>query len=252
MIALARWLSPNFKQLAKDTGKIQVVTISISHYAELAVWALQLGGIKFQEHGYAPAQHIFAALNVRVGGSEKYLSKTSRTSEVSKSQQDENTSLLSEREQAKARRRDAAARSTAVPVAVCPDGKVLVDSWIIAAYAGLTPIEPSLQKILDEDLGPLARQLAYSHILKKSNLDILDKLCTSDRHILWRLLWSLGVGKETKKKLFQTFQPYDQEAVDKCRSKVASIFQELDGMVASRKHKYLGGESPGVADVALA
>lgn len=252
LITLSRWFSPNFRQLAKDTGKVQVITISISHYAEMAVWALQLGGVKFQEHGYAPAQHIFAVLNVRVGGPEKYLSKTSRTSEVSKAQEDESAPLLSEKEQAKARRRDAAARSTAVPVAVCPDGKVLVDSWIIAAYSGLAPIEPSLQRLLDEDLGPLARQLAYSHILKKSNMDILDKLFTTDRHIVWRLLWSLGLGKETKKKLLKTFQPYDQEAVSKCRAKVATIFQELDSIVAGRKQKYLGGDSPGVADIALA
>eukprot|EP01031_Cornospumella_fuschlensis_P039575 gene39575-48179_t len=233
IVTLARWFSPNFKRLAKDSGKVQVVTISISHYAELAVWALQLGKVNFQEHGYAPAQHILATLNVRVGGPEKYLSKTSRTSEVSATTQDENSPLLSESERAKARRRDASARSTAVPVAVCPDGNVLLDSWQIAAYSGLTPIEPSLQKILDEELGPLARQLAYSHILKKSNMDILDKLFTMDRHFLWRLLWRFVLGKETKKKLVQTFQPYNQEAVDECRRKVVSVFQQLDSIVGN-------------------
>jgi hypothetical protein len=63
-------------------------------------------------------------------------------------------------------------------------------SWEIAEYSGrLGTIDVELKKVLDEELGPLSRQMAYYHILRPSNYALWSSLCTNNRHWLWRLVW---------------------------------------------------------------
>lgn len=248
IVTLARWLSPDFKKIARSTGITQVLTISISHYAEFACWALQLGGVQFKEYGYAPAQHVLPVLSLRVGDKAKHLSSTSRVMDVG----EQSTPLLSEEDQKRAKRKDASTRSTAVPVAVLPDGRVLVDSWEIAAYSGLAPIDPALKKILDEEVGPLSRQLAYSRLLQKQNLHFLDQICTINRSWIWRMLWWAVVAKSARGILSKTYKPDDKAAADAARDRLKVIFVELEAILQNRPGRYLGGDTMGVADVALA
>lgn len=252
ILFISKLISPDFRQLARSSGIMQVLTISISHYAEFACWALQMGGKQFREHGYAPAQHVPFVLSLRVGNkSDKYLSSTSRVAEVT-SKPDESAVAQTEEEKKKQARKDSAARATAVPVAVLPDGGVLVDSWQIADYSGLPGIEPHLKKILDEELGPLSRQLAYSHLLQAKNIKYFDQICTMNRSWIWRFLYWLTFGSSTKKILMKTFKPHDKEALNLCRNKLKGVMSELEGILEKRKGKYLSGDTIGVADLALA
>jgi hypothetical protein len=63
-------------------------------------------------------------------------------------------------------------------VAACPDGNLWKGSWEIATKTGRPDIDPSLKSLLDEEVGPLTRQLAYTYILLPRNDNILNQLFT--------------------------------------------------------------------------
>jgi hypothetical protein len=134
-----------------------------------------------------------------------------------------------------------------------PNGEYLADSWSICAYSGLKTIEdPSLQALLDDKIGPLARQLAYSFILKPSNKNIWQGLCTNGRHWFWRLLWWLGLGSFVSRTMTKYFKPNDIDVVSKCREDLKAAVAELDAIISTRKGKFISGDTIGVADVAAA
>lgn len=251
MLRLAKLFSPDLEKLARSSGVMQVLTISVSHYCELACWSLQLGGKAFHEHGYAPGQHVLPVLAFRVGDkARKHLSTTSRVQEVQPVDTSETAPLTMSEE--KRRRKDAATRSTATPVAVLPDGTVLLDSWDIAAYSGLAPIDPEFKKLLDEELGPLSRQRAYISLLQPSNLKYLDQICTEGRSWIWRLIYWIRLRKDVKHNLFKTYRPTDAKAADQCKEKLVELFDQVGRILNNRQTKYLGGNQVGVADIALA
>jgi hypothetical protein len=248
IVFLSKWLSPNFKKIAASTQRIQLVTISISHYCDMASWALKLKNIPFVEHGYAPGQHVLAALRVRVGSSEKHLSSSSRTTPATPSNMEPEEALAWAAQQD---RRDRAARSAALPVAVCPDGSVWLDSWEIAHNCDLAPIDEQLRSVLDEQIGPLARQFAYGFILQPHHSTAFDTLCTRERHWVWVLVWRL-FGGVVRRKLIETMAINDAQAMAVCRERLVAAMGVVDAALLRRAGPYLGGDSPGVGDVALA
>jgi hypothetical protein len=222
-----------------------LLSISISHYCELASWSLKQAGIKFNEHGYAPGQHVLPVLALRVGGATKHLSSSSRMkspSEFAGAVVDAGV---------EAARRDQSARATAVPVVAMPDGTALPDSWSIAAFSGLAPIDPELQGLLDAELGPLARQYAYSHIFKPTNVNIFHALCTRNMGFGMRLLWNAFLGNKIVSQMTAFFRPHDAEAVRQCRLKLVAAVEKIDAIIAGKTTPYLGGEKVGVADIAV-
>jgi glutathione S-transferase len=250
LVFFSKLISPNFAALSKRSNSIQLVSIGFSHYCELASWCLKAKGLPYQEHAYVPLAHVFPALAIRVGNkSEKHLSCTSRTTAVADPNlTPEQVAALA----AKEAKRDKASRSTAVPVAVCPDGKVWKDSWEIATKTGLTDIDPSLKSLLDEQVGPLARQLAYTYILLPRNDNIWNKLFTYQTGWLWGLLWWAFLNKFLKKTMIKTMRPYQPEAVSECRTKLEAALKQLDAIITNKKTPFLGGNSIGVADIAVA
>jgi glutathione S-transferase len=114
------------------------------------------------------------------------------------------------------------------------------------------PIDPSLKKLLDEEMGPLARQAAYIHILNPVNSTIFDQLFTENKHWLWRLLWRLYFGRYLRNHMVKFMKPFDPVANRECREKLDKVFAELGVLITNKKTPYLGGETPGVADIALA
>ncbi len=262
IVNLARWTNPNFFSLAKKENAIQVLTISISHYCDFSLWALKLGKKNFVEHGYAPGQHVLPVLSLRVGGEKKFLSNSSRVTGVEEQKRKESLEVSSMDEQTKKKleKRDASARSTAVPVAVLPNGDVLRDSWEIARYPFINdPSSPVLSgldektmKLLDDDLAPLARQYAYSHILKAKNVNVFNGLCTEGRSWLWRLCWTLFVGNYVIGLMTKIFKPNDAVAVKECRDKFARVVDQVSAMVENRKTPFLAGEQIGLVDIAIA
>eukprot|EP01033_Poteriospumella_lacustris_P010186 gene10186-7262_t len=250
---VAKTFTPNYFKLAKDQQAIQMVTISFSHYCELAVWALEKGGKKLVEHDYAPGQHALPVMRVRVYDRERHFSQSSRLMGVKEKETLENCGVpLTEEERKKSKRRDAAARATAVPVAVLPDGRVLTDSWELAEFSGLPSIPPDLKVLLDNELGPLNRQAVYSIMLKPANIQLFHRLCTTNRHWLFRSFWHAYLGNYVIKIMKKVFRPFDEVAVTKCKGSLQQTFDRLDRLVADRKGTYLLGDELSLADIALA
>ena len=227
MIAtLARWTQPDFRRKAETSGHPQLVTIPNSHYVDLARWSLQIVGRPFEEYGYAPLQHMLPVLSIRVAGKEKFISKTQYIKKVQTSSRREDkqqtTPLNADNKNAEA------GGSTSVPVCVMPDGRVLLDSWDIAAESGLPGPSSDAKKLLDEELGVLTRQLAYYYLLKPANSSVWCGLCTNQKHWLWRLIWTMGIRGVLTNVLKNTFASDNLDAVRECREKLKKLFQRLD------------------------
>lgn len=249
IVFIAKWISPDFKKCARQSNSIQLVSIGFSHYCEFAAWCLKAKGIPFKEHAYLPLQHVFPALAVRVGGPQKHLSASSRTTAVPDPNLTEAEAAALAAKEAK---RDKNARATAVPLAVCPQGEVWTDSWDIASKSGLKDIDPELKKLLDESVGPRARQLAYSYILQPRNNNIWNKLLTFGTGWFWQLLWWMFLGNFLKKNMMKSMRPNDPQAVAECRAELEASLQKLDAIITGKRTPFLGGESLGIADIAVA
>lgn len=238
LVTLAQLTQPNFVELARDRKKPQLVTIAYSHYVEFARWSLEYAGVPFDEHKYAPVQHVLPTIAARIprGGNKKEALPTStktRTYRADGSIKDSNG-------------------ATSVPVCILPDGEVLADSWSISKFSGLEQPSDELKKILDESLGPLTRQYEYSFILKKSNRPIWDELCTQGRGVLWRLLWWSYIGNMTTSMMAKFFQPNNAALVAKCREDLENTFKILNDMLQKSGGQYIAGDHLTAGDIAIA
>jgi hypothetical protein len=158
----------------------------------------------------------------------------------------------------KALKKDKAMRSGAVPVAITPDGKVLLDSWSIAkSVPNLAPIDPNLQKILDEEVGPITRQLTYNHILKDKNLHFFTRLCTENQGFFWNLIFKIYAGPELTKLMRKLFTPssepdIQQRSKEKLQKAINQIEEQYLLPAKAKGHVYLTGDQLSVGDIALA
>jgi glutathione S-transferase len=216
---------------ARRTGSAQLVTISFSHYAELARWNLELAGVPFTEHGFTPIQHVLPALSVRLprGGARHIASSSSMVGKPS---------------------------PTALPALVRPGGEVLADSWAVAASTPLAPMEPALREVLDRELGVAARAFTYSVLLQARHGPVFTAMCTEGRHWGWRLLWACGLGAALRGALRARFRADDKAAVSAYVADVDALLAPggpLAGALARRRagQPFLGGAALGQADVAL-
>lgn len=219
----------DFRKIAQQKGIPQLVTISFSHYVELARWSLEYANIPFEEHGYAPGQHILPALSVRIPKSgEKQMAESANGDSPKPS-------------------------PTGVPVMIMSDGSVLRDSWDIAATTSLAPIDHDLKLLLDKEVGPLTRKIVYFHLLKPKTVKIFSAMCTDGRHWFWRLLWFCGFGSSLVEILAKSFNSRDAAEYSRWDQELTEIFNsKLAKLLTEKKAKYLGGDKPGIADIALA
>lgn len=251
LVFFAKLFMPNYGRLAKKTQRVQLVTIGFSHYCELAVWCLKVRGIPYDEHSYAPAQHVLAALALRISNkAERYISTSSRTTEVVLPNMSPEALAAKAAREAKI---DKGRRSTAVPGAICPEAKVWIDSWDIASKTGLPDIDPTLKKLLDERVGIFTRQLAYHHMLIDRNRNLWDMLMSIVvSGWLWKLLWWLFLGDYTRKVLTDMMKPNHPEAVAACKANLHTALTELDAIISAKRTPFLSGDKIGVADIAVA
>jgi hypothetical protein len=244
VVQLAHFTQTNFFKRAMETGTLQLLTISFSHYAEMSRWCLQLSGIPFKEYGYVPIQHVLPVLSARVDrdGVRTYISDSSIVEPVVPDPSKDPKSN--------------SGRFTAVPFAVLPytiNGKsTLDDSWAICDYTGLAKIQDSTKKILDEEIGPLTRQFAYTFVLKASNENVWNGLCTANRSWLWRLIWRIGLGNLILKIMRGFFLSDDPAIFTKCRANLATAVAKVDSIISKRVTKYIDGDVPGITDIAVA
>jgi glutathione S-transferase len=215
---------------AQRTGTLQLITISFSHYAELARWALELAGVPYTEHGFAPGQHALPALSVRLPrtGARHFAESSSMTGRPS---------------------------PTTLPALVRPGGEVLVDSWAIAASTPLAPMEPAFREVLDREVGVAARAFTYSVLLQDRFEPRFRAMCTEGRHWGWRLLWACGLGAALRGALRARFRPEDQAGVAACVAKLDALLSPGGPLAAALARRagqpFLGGAALGQADVAL-
>ena len=234
---MLKWLAQTFYDFPADarrSGRAQLVTISYSHYNELARWALEAdGATQYVEHGYAPGQHALAALSIRVpsAGARHLAASSSMTG--------------------------AKPSPTALPALVLPSGAVLKDSWEVAAATRLAPIAPALRELLDGELGVAARKLAYCVLLKPEHAARFTSMCTEGRHWAWRLLWRCGVGAALRGELEKKFSVHDAAGVAACVAQLDALVAPSGALARALAearragHPFLGGASLGQADIAL-
>ena len=91
VVKLAHLTQTDHMRRAKNTATIQLLTISISHYVEMARWCLQLCGLKYEEHGYGPVQHVLPVLSARIDRNTKkrYIGTSSATESANESERSE-------------------------------------------------------------------------------------------------------------------------------------------------------------------
>ena len=237
LIKIARWTQPDFLGLARRSKRAQLITVSYSHFAEFARWSLQLRQIAFDEHKYAPLQHVLPVLAARFPSASmsRHLSTTSKMKTWSSNGNPKQSN-----------------GATSIPLCILPDGTVLRDSWEIASFAGLEPPSPELKLILDEDLGPLARQYIYSYVLKPSNVNIWDALVTTNKGMLWRLFWWVYGKRMLTQTMHKMLRPMDALVVNNCKDKLRETVEKLGVLLQNSNGKYIQGERLTAADIAIA
>ena len=260
LVSIARWTQVDLKALAASTQRAQLLTIPYSHYCELARWSLEVAGIDYDEHGYSPGAHVLQTLALRVGDargrSHWHLSKSSSVQKADKPP-------AAQKPFARKRRPN----STAVPALCLPDGAtVLPDSWAVAEHCFSDAEWPEgLKQCLDEELGVLARQLAYVAAFRPANLAVWDGLCLDSAGCLFGTLYQLGGGGALRQSMIKLFRADDEaatmDALRRLRATVAKIdttwlssaaYAGEGGRVGGTGWAVGGGSRPGMADYAMA
>jgi hypothetical protein len=143
---------------------------------------------------------------------------------------------------------------------VRPNGQVLTDSWQIAE-AGLAPsgrggVDAGLKAILDTEVAPLARQLAYAALLQPRHAPLWRQLCCSAGGPVYGAAWQLGLGAWLTANLAATFATDDPAAADAAAAQLAASFAAVArGYLApltGTGQLFLGGAAPALADFAVA
>mmetsp|Transcript_39222 Transcript_39222/g.91631 ORF Transcript_39222/g.91631 Transcript_39222/m.91631 type:complete len:318 (+) Transcript_39222:110-1063(+) len=241
IVTVARWTQTNFPRKAKSSNKVQMISIAYSRYCEFARFALIAAKVDFDELACIPGQHVLPALALRFSGDKPSVSTSKGMHKVGKEGE----------AQAKAER---AARTTATPVAVAPDGTIYVDSWAIANSTGLAPCDDGLRKTLDEEVAVDARHAVYFYLLQEKNIPLFHQMGALGESWGWRALWNLGMNHKLTGMLGEAFKVDDVAAKDAAISRLKDQFKRIDELYMSKKKGiYLsGGDAPGLGDIALA
>lgn len=233
VVRLARLTQPDWVRTAQRVGRPQLLTIPYSHFCELAKFALSLAHLDYDEAGYPPGAHILPALATRLPATgPKRVAQNSST-------------IVS--------------GATAVPLLALPSGEFFPDSWSIVEYVSRTrpelgSVPPSLKQTLDTELGPLTRQACYAMLLKPSNREIWNGLVTHGSGWLWRFTYFLA-GPKITKEMVTMFASHDAAKNAECETKLRDCFDRMWADVQNLmppRASFMNGDSPGLADVAVA
>lgn len=134
---------------------------------------------------------------------------------------------------------------------VSPTGKVFEDSWAIAESTSLKQIEEGdpLKVLLDEELGPAVRSLAYCYLLKAEIIPHFVNMCTDNRHWFFRLVWWAGFGGYLIKRMIGIFKTADAATMPACVAQTQEAMDKIAALLVAKKTKYLSGPELGVADI---
>jgi glutathione S-transferase len=275
IVKLARFTQVDLKARASSTQRVQLLTIPYSHYCELARWSLEVADIEYDEHGYSPGAHVLQTLALRVGDARGkahwHLSKSSSVQKAAKAPAAKAPAAKAPTDDDEAvfvhKRRP---NSTAVPVLCLPDGStVLSDSWAVAEHCFRGGANAAgwpaggLKECLDEELGVLARQLAYVAAFRPANLAVWDGLCLDSAGCLFGALYRLGGGGVLRKSMISMFRADDEAATADALERLRAVVVRIEatwllpqayagGRVSSTGWTVGGGSAPAMADYAMA
>ena len=238
---VARMTQPNFRAMAAASQKPQLIVIPYSHFCEVASWALELSGVEHDVHAFSPGEHVLPVLRARLGDGERLISESSSVKNSMRGKD-------GQRELGGGLR----GASTAVPLCILPDGRVLLDSWSVASHFLPGEVSPDFKRELDLDLGPSCRQLAYAPLFARKNRDIWDGLVApSTSGLLWRSIWTC-FGNSLTKNMVKMFKTEDSGALSHCREEIDASFKHLAETLDASPGPYFGGSTVSIADVAVA
>mmetsp|Transcript_10162 Transcript_10162/g.10242 ORF Transcript_10162/g.10242 Transcript_10162/m.10242 type:complete len:193 (-) Transcript_10162:69-647(-) len=132
------------------------------------------------------------------------------------------------------------------------DGQVLTDSWSIAEHTGMPLPEKEMMKFYDDELGPLSRQFIYMILLKECNHNIWYGICTHKKHIIFKIIWYLGLGYIITNMMKKTFKSNDNEVYNKCKQNIKIIFNKIENKINKKQTKYINGNFISVEDICIA
>lgn len=215
-------------------GRTYLVTIPFSIYSELARWALQRQGVSFVEWGLSPPFHAIFVKGLR---GDEHLHQSSTTCQLKADATDD---------EIQARRR------TSLPLCFTPRGRVLTDSWEVAAAVESTGecVDKEIKALFDEELGPAARVLTHYYIgcARDCCRGRAQDEYAGPWHGLVAFLWD---------RRFPTIRDAARKAVgaspssaEAARATCRRIFEQIGSMLGDQE--YLGGSQPACADFAFA
>jgi hypothetical protein len=180
---------------------------------------------------------VLPALALRLGGSEKHLSNSSKVQAIGKPPRK--------------------IHATAVPAVVMPTGNVYTDSW--QAAEALFPPEKikhieGLKEFFDHRVAVLARQFVYIALLCPQNDNVWDGLCYDDGGWVFKTIWRLGGKAWLTSRMQDTFQTSNEVEKGNCVEGLLDAFGHVDKTWLSGigEGEYLGGTEPCMEDYALA
>lgn len=166
-------------------------TITISHYAESARWALTAAKIRFEERSGLPVVHILpGVLPSKPGTSRKQ-----------------------------------------VPYLLLSDGACKPDSWSILKYAvengsssiGAMPSE-ELQGLIDE-LGDTARTVAYDKLIDSPVVSGLSKESSFAQRTAW--YWLIGLTRRVLSRLYVRSGQYVEEQQNRLSDLIVKVQNQM-------------------------
>lgn len=232
IVRFAKCTQPDLAARARLTQRAQVVGIPYSNFCELGRWALS-AAYPYDEIERPPLAHILPTLALRFSNGS-HVSSSSR--------------MLGR----------GGGSPTGVPVAVMPDGSVLVDSWDIldscAARAGWSKLglTDELRRLLDHTLGPLARKASYASLLKPENKKLWDRLLTYEQSWAWRTAWHCGLGGMLAKRLIKSMDLNDEGQMKEVYIQIENGLRQAGSLLEEKGTPFFAGAHVGAADVAVA
>lgn len=217
------FMPTSFEPLA--IARPHLVTIPYSHYCEFSRWALERAGIDFVEAQYIPGYHAKVVGQLRSNKADR--------SDSSYAGQESGV--------------HGGRRKYAVPLLCLPGGRILRDSWDIAAYA-LDAIDDNWKTKLDQELGIAVRQLGYHYLLAPESRRLLNRMIASSS-LYERGLWFLIKDKVISG--MRQLLAITPENANQSKETILRIFDEVGDLLDEQSGTLTPESGLGAFDIAF-
>lgn len=131
-------------------------------------------------------------------------------------------------------RKAAGMKGSGTPLLLNDNGEIIgSDSFACARHLGV--LDESLVTILDTDVGPRTRSIAYSHLLKPGEgQSTLDAACFAAPQVSWwqRAVWSVGFLRRKVYEMMHGGMVRNDEYIEKCRERLRSALIKIEPLLS--------------------